>query len=67
MESSRRGRRMSRVDMELQLLLCAIGNVIDQNKDVEHITIPEIWEWLNDIIAMRIDEFNSDRAQEEKE
>ncbi len=47
---------MSRVDMELQLLLCAIGNVIDDNKNVEHITIPEIWEWLNDIIAMRGEE-----------
>ena len=44
--------------MELQLLLCAIGNVIDDVKDVEHITIPEIWEWLNDIMALRIDEFN---------
>jgi hypothetical protein len=49
---------MSRVDFELQLLLCAIGNVIDNNPHVEHITIPEIWEWLNDIMAMRIDEFN---------
>jgi len=43
---------MSEVDMQLQLLLCAIGNVIDDNKDVEHITIPEIWEWLNDILGM---------------
>ncbi len=51
---------MSRVDMELQLLLCAIGNVIDNDKNVEHITIPEIWEWLNDIMVMRIDEFNSE-------
>ena len=48
---------MSRVDFELQLLLCAIGNAIDKNRDVEHITIPEIWEWLNDIMALRIDEF----------
>ena len=47
---------MSRVDMELQLLLCAIGNVIDDVKDVEHITIPEIWEWLNDIIEMKGEE-----------
>jgi hypothetical protein len=51
---------MSRVDFELQLLLSAIGNVIDKNPNVEHITIPEIWEWLNDIMAMRIDEFNSE-------
>jgi len=42
---------MTRVDMELQLLLCAVGNVIDDNQDVEHITMPEIWEWLNDIIG----------------
>jgi hypothetical protein len=52
------GRRMSRVDFELQMLLCAIGNVIDDDPNVEHITIPEIWEWLNDIMALRIDEFN---------
>ena len=51
------GIRMSRVDFELQLLLCAIGNVIDKNRDVEHITMSEIWEWLNDIMALRIDEF----------
>jgi len=43
---------MTRVDMELQLLLCAVGNVIDENQDVEHITMPEIWEWLNDILGM---------------
>lgn len=54
---------MSRVDMELQLLLCAIGNVIDDVKDVEHITIPEIWEWLNDIITLRIDEFNGSEEE----
>jgi len=43
---------MTRMDMELQLLLCAVGNVIDDNPDVEHITMPEIWEWLNDIVGM---------------
>jgi len=46
---------MTRVDMELQLLLCAVGNVIDDNQDVEHITMPEIWEWLNDIIGEMIE------------
>ncbi len=56
-------KKMSRVDMELQLLLFAIGNVIDDAKDVEHITIPEIWEWLNDIMAMRIDEFNLEEEE----
>lgn len=35
----------------LQLLLSAIGNVIDDNPNVKHITLPEIWEWLNDIIG----------------
>jgi hypothetical protein len=38
-------------DQQLQLLLNAIGNVIDNNPNVEHITFPEIWEWLNDIIG----------------
>jgi len=47
---------MSEVDMQVQLLLFAIGNVIDDNKEVEHITIPEIWEWLNDILGMMGDE-----------
>jgi len=46
---------MTRADMELQLLLCAVGNVIDDNPDVEHITMPEIWEWLNDIIGEMIE------------
>ena len=38
---------------QLQLLLSAIGNVIDDNPNVEHITYPEIWEWLNDILGMQ--------------
>ena len=38
--------------MNMQLLLAAIGNVIDERKDVVHITIPEIWDWLNDILGM---------------
>jgi hypothetical protein len=57
------GERMSRVDFELQMLLCAIGNVIDDDPNVEHITIPEIWEWLNDIMALRIDEFNGSEEE----
>ena len=36
---------------QMVLLLNAIGNVIDENKNVEHITMPEIWEWLNDILG----------------
>ena len=43
---------MSEVDMQVQLLLAAIGNRIDERKDVEWITLPEIWEWLNDILGM---------------
>jgi len=50
--TTKEGERMSEVDMQVQLLLCAIGNVIDERKDVDHITMPEIWEWLNDIIGM---------------
>jgi len=55
-EKTQGDERMSEVDMQVQLLLCAIGNVIDERKDVEHITIPEIWEWLNDILGMMGDE-----------
>ena len=43
---------MTEVEMQVQLLLAAIGNVIDERKDVQHITFPEIWEWLNDILGM---------------
>ena len=43
---------MSEVTRQVQLLVAAIGNVIDERTDVEHITIPEIWEWLNDILGM---------------
>lgn len=38
---------------QVQLLLSAIGNVIDNNPNVDHITFPEIWEWLNDILEMQ--------------
>ena len=38
---------------QIQLLLSAIGNAIDDNPNVEHITLPEIWEWLNDIMGMQ--------------
>lgn len=47
---------MSDVLFNLQLLLKAIGNVIDDEKSVEHITYPEIWEWLNDILGMMEEE-----------
>ena len=42
---------MDHVDRQLQLLLSAIGNAIDETEGVEHITLPEIWEWLNDILG----------------
>ena len=42
--------------MQVQLLLAAIGNAIDGRTDVEHITLPEVWEWLNDILGMMGDE-----------
>ena len=40
-------------DRQLQLLLFAIGNVIDDNPHVEHISYSEIWSWLNDILEMK--------------
>jgi len=43
---------MSEVETNVMQLLNAIGNVIDDDKDVTHITYPEIWEWLNDILGM---------------
>ena len=43
---------MSETERQIQLLLFAIGNVIDDNRSVEHITMPEIWQWLNDILSM---------------
>ena len=39
-------------ERQLQLLLFAIGNVIDDNPNVEHISYGEIWAWLNDILVM---------------
>ena len=47
---------MTEALINVQLLLAAIGNVIDDNPSVIHITIPEIWEWLNDILGMMGDE-----------
>jgi hypothetical protein len=36
---------------QLILLKCAVGNVIDNNPNVCHITMNEIWQWIDDIIA----------------
>jgi len=46
---------MTEIKRQIQLLLCAIGNVIDDDRSVEHITMPEIWQWLNDILSMEDD------------
>lgn len=40
------------VMFEMQLLRAAVGNVIDDNQNVEHITLAEIWDWLDDILGM---------------
>ena len=40
------------VMFEMQLLRHAVGNVIDDNQNVEHITLHEIWDWLDDILGM---------------
>jgi hypothetical protein len=42
---------MKQTKFQLQLLLAAIGNVIDQNPNVEHISYGEIWAWVNDILG----------------
>jgi hypothetical protein len=39
---------------QIQLLRAAVGNVIDENENVEHITMPEIWQWLDDILGMTL-------------
>lgn len=36
---------------QLQLLLSAIGNVIDDTQGVTHINLNEIWDWLYDILG----------------
>jgi len=38
------------------LLRCAVGNVIDNTPNVTHISLPEIWEWLDDIMVMTKEE-----------
>jgi hypothetical protein len=34
---------------QLFLLRCAVANVIDQNPNVNHITMNEILQWIDDI------------------
>jgi|AMFO01.1.fsa_nt_gi hypothetical protein len=45
---------MNEIELQMQLLLFSIGNVIDDDNSVEHITLPEIWQWLNDILSASI-------------
>jgi len=42
---------MKHAKHQIQLLLCAIGNAIDEQQGVEHINLNEIHQWLNDILA----------------
>jgi len=39
------------VKQQLTLLASAIGNVIDNNPNVIHITMSEVWEWIHDILG----------------
>lgn len=36
---------------QLILLQNAIGNVIDNNPNVAHINMNEIWQWIDDILG----------------
>ena len=36
---------------QLILLQNAIGNVIDNNPNVPHINMNEIWQWIDDILG----------------
>ena len=36
---------------QLMLLRAAVGNVIDNNPNVCHITMNEIYQWIDDILA----------------
>jgi len=36
---------------QLMLLRSAVGNVIDNNPNVCHITMNEIWQWIDDILG----------------
>lgn len=38
------------VKNQITLLMWAVGNVIDDNTNIELITMNEIWDWLNDIL-----------------
>ena len=37
---------------QLMLLRSAVGNVIDKNPNVCHITMNEIHQWIDDILGM---------------
>ena len=56
----------SQIFMQLELLVCAIGNVIDDNPSVQHITFPEIYEWIEDIMVQYEKTFNIGKRGETK-
>jgi len=43
---------MSEILQQLMLLRSAVGNVLDNNPNVEHISLLEIWKWVDDIMVM---------------
>jgi hypothetical protein len=47
-------RTLEQVAYQIQLLRAAVGNVVDEDESVEHITMPEIWQWLDDILGMTL-------------
>ena len=50
------GERMSKTLQQIMLLRSAVGNVLDNNLNVVHISLPEIWKWLDDIMVMAEEE-----------
>lgn len=40
---------------QIMLLRAAVGNVIDNNPSVTHISLLEIWEWIDDIMGMMVE------------
>jgi len=47
---------MSAIERQMRLLLSAIQNSIDEDPNVDHIGMPEIHQWLADILVMSEDD-----------
>jgi len=47
---------MSAIERQMRLLLSAIQNTIDVAPNVEYIDLPEIHQWLADILVMSEDD-----------